>query len=80
MRCLGGGWALTALLVVVGVMNLGWMAALTVVLAGETHRRHGASMTVMVGVALAGLGVVVLFAPDLLRSIALVSRTTVMPV
>jgi predicted metal-binding membrane protein len=61
---------LIAVLLVVGVMNLAWMAAITLVCLGETSRRYGAAVTTSVGVALLGLGAAVLLHPPLLSALA----------
>lgn len=60
MFCLGCCWALMAVLVVVGFMNLVWMAGLALVFLAEKNWRHGVALTRIVGggLALVGLGVV----------------------
>lgn len=55
LRCLGCCWALMALLLVVGVMNLVWMAALTVVFVAE--RVLGIRAARVAGAVLAVAGV-----------------------
>lgn len=64
--CLGCCWALMAVLVVVGVMNLVWMAAIAAVFLAEKHWRHGAALTRVAGVGLVALGLAVLLDPGLL--------------
>jgi predicted metal-binding membrane protein len=57
-------------LVVVGLMNLGWMGALTLVFLAEKNWRHGVSLTRLVGSALMALGVAVLVSPGILDSLS----------
>jgi predicted metal-binding membrane protein len=64
--CLGCCWALMAVLVVVGVMNLVWMVALALVFLAEKNWRHGALLTRVAGTLVAGLGLAVLVHPELL--------------
>jgi predicted metal-binding membrane protein len=63
LRCLGSCWALMALLLVVGVMSLGWMAALAVVFSAEKNWRHGVGVARVVGVTAVGLGIAMLLHP-----------------
>jgi len=71
--CLGCCWALMAVLVVVGLMNLVWMAALALVFLAEKNWRHGGLVNRVGGTAVALLGCAVLLYPDLL---GIVSGTT----
>ena len=64
--CLGCCWALMAVLVVVGLMNLVWMAALALVFLAEKNWRQGVLVNRVVGTAVALLGCAVLLSPDLL--------------
>jgi predicted metal-binding membrane protein len=64
--CLGCCWALMAVLVVVGLMNLVWMAALALVFLAEKNWRYGVLFNRAVGTAVAVLGCAVLLYPDLL--------------
>jgi predicted metal-binding membrane protein len=59
-----------AILVVVGLMNLLWMAALTTLFVAEKTWRHGVALTRFVGAAVAGLGLLVLVRPGLLEVIS----------
>lgn len=68
--CLGCCWALMTVLVVVGLMNLVWMAALALVFLVEKTWRHGARVNVLVGSAIALLGCAVLLYPDVLSLIS----------
>jgi predicted metal-binding membrane protein len=65
--CLGCCWALMTVLVIVGLMNLFWMALLAVVFLGEKNWRYGPALNRVVGTAIALLGCAVLFSPDLLN-------------
>jgi predicted metal-binding membrane protein len=68
--CFGCCWALMAVLFVVGLMNLAWMAAIAVVFLAEKNWRYGVGLTKVVGTAVAVLGVAVLVHPALLGSLA----------
>lgn len=70
LYCLGCCWALMAVLFVVGLMNLVWMAGIAVVFLAEKHWRRGAVLTKVVGTGVAALGVAVLVHPALLGSLA----------
>jgi predicted metal-binding membrane protein len=61
--CLGCCWALFAFMVVVGTMNLVWMAVITVVLSVERTVSWGDRLARVVGVTAGVAGVVVLVAP-----------------
>jgi len=56
--CLGCCWALMALLFVGGVMNLAWIAALTVLVAMEKLGPTGHLVSNLLGLALLGAGLV----------------------
>lgn len=66
LYCLGCCWALMAVLFVVGLMNLAWMAAIAVVFLVEKNWRHGLLLSRVVGTGVAAFGVVVLVQPALL--------------
>lgn len=70
LYCLGCCWALMTVLVVVGLMNLVWMAAIAVVFLAEKHWDRGLLLTKVAGVGVAGLGVAILFVPSVLTSIS----------
>lgn len=57
--CLGCCWALFAILVVTGIMSLGWMLVLTLVVFAEKVFPHGQRVSATIGVALIVLGAVV---------------------
>jgi predicted metal-binding membrane protein len=54
--CLGCCWALMALLFVGGVMNLAWIAALSIVVAIEKIAPRGERLAMLLGLALLGAG------------------------
>ena len=64
--CLGCCWALMAILLVLGLMNLAWMAALSAVFLLEKNWSRGVTLARAVGVALAIFGIAVILRPDLL--------------
>jgi predicted metal-binding membrane protein len=68
--CLGCCWALMTVLFVVGLMNLGWMAAISVVFLAEKNWRHAPALTKVVGTALVAFGLAVVAHPSLLSSVA----------
>jgi predicted metal-binding membrane protein len=68
--CLGCCWALMTVLVVVGLMNLVWMAALALVFLVEKNWRYGARVNVVVGSAIVLLGCAVVLYPELLSMIS----------
>ena len=70
LYCLGCCWALMAVLLVVGLMNLTWMAAIAVIFLAEKHWRRGGLLAKVVGTALIFLGLAVLGHPPLLAAIA----------
>ena len=74
--CLGCCWALMTVLVVVGLMNLVWMAGLALVFLVEKNWRHGVRLNLVVGSTGALLGCAVLVYPDLLSLISGVSPAT----
>jgi len=59
-----------AVLLVVGLMNLTWMAAIAVIFLAEKHWRCGGILAKGVGTALICLGLAVLGYPALLAAIA----------
>ena len=68
--CVGCCWALMAVLVVVGLMNLAWMALLALVFLAEKHWHHAVGLTRVVGVTLVLLGLAVIANPSLLPTIS----------
>lgn len=64
--CLGCCWALMSVLVVVGLMNLVWMAGLALVFLLEKNWRRGVAVSRIAGTGVALLGVAVLIRPQVL--------------
>jgi len=64
--CLGCCWALMSVLVVVGLMNLVWMAGLALLFLAEKNWRYGAALSKVAGIAVALLGLAVIVHPGLL--------------
>jgi predicted metal-binding membrane protein len=58
-----------AVLFVVGLMNLAWMAAIAVVFLAEKNWRHGVGLTKVAGAAVVLFGAAVLIHPSLLSSV-----------
>jgi predicted metal-binding membrane protein len=57
--CLGCCWALFAILVVAGIMSLGWMLLLTLLVFAEKVVPHGQRVSATIGVALIVFGLLV---------------------
>ena len=70
LRCLGASWALMAVLLVVGVMNIAWMAVIAAICLGEKVLSHRAALATTVGVSLAAMGLVIMADPRMLGVIA----------
>ncbi|MGH9279395.1 MAG: DUF2182 domain-containing protein [Acidimicrobiales bacterium] len=68
--CLGCCWALMAVLVVVGLMNLVWMVAVALILLVEKNWRHAVGLSRVVGIGLIALGLAVIFRPSLLPTVS----------
>lgn len=64
--CLGCCWALMAILVAVGTMNLGWMALLTVVIIVEKTLPRGEQLVRVAAVGFALVGAVLLMNPEVI--------------
>lgn len=58
--CVGCCWALFAFMVVVGSMNILWMAVITVVLSLERTVAWGAQLARAVGILAGGGGIVII--------------------
>ena len=69
--CLGCCWALTAVLLVVGLMNLIWMAGIFALIFVERSWKHGLVLAKMAGAGLLLLGAMVIARPALLALISL---------
>ncbi len=68
--CVGSCWALMLVLVVVGLMNLVWMAAIAFIFLAEKNWRHGARLSRAAGAGVAALGVAVAAMSSLLSAIS----------
>jgi len=68
--CLGCCWALMAVLVVVGLMNLVWMAAIALVFLAEKNWKHAVGMTKVIGFGLVGIGIAVIVSPGILPTLS----------
>jgi len=64
--CLGCCWALMAVLVALGTMNLLWMIVLAMLIFLEKDARHGEGIAIAGAAAFAVLGSVLLFVPSTL--------------
>jgi predicted metal-binding membrane protein len=69
--CLGCCWALTAVLLAVGLMNLVWMVAIFAIFVVEKTWRHGLVVAKIAGIVLLVLGFAVMARPALLATISL---------
>lgn len=69
--CLGCCWALMAVLLAVGLMNLVWMVAIFAIFVVEKTWRHGLVVAKIAGIALIALGIAVMARPALLATISL---------
>ena len=67
LQCLGSCWPLMAVLVVLGLMNLAWMAVVAVAFFLEKTWRHGIMLSHVAGAACVTLGVTVIIRPDILQ-------------
>jgi predicted metal-binding membrane protein len=68
--CVGCCWALLSVLLVMGLMNLVWMAALSLVFLAEKNWRRGPLLGKVAGSLVALLGAAVIFHLALLSSLA----------
>jgi predicted metal-binding membrane protein len=67
LYCLGCCWALMAVLVIVGLMNLAWMAVIAVIFLAEKNWRRGVALSKFAGAGVVVLGIAVIVFPELLR-------------
>ena len=63
--CVGCCWSLMVALIALGIMNLGWMVAFTVVITLEKLWRHGSWVAIAAGVGLIVLGLLAPWHPGL---------------
>ena len=68
--CLGCCWALMAVLVVVGLMNLTWMAAIALLFLAEKNLPSGLLLARIAGTAVISLGIAVIVHPEWLTVIS----------
>jgi predicted metal-binding membrane protein len=68
--CLGCCWALMVVLVVVGLMNLVWMAGIALIFLAEKNWKHAVGLTKVVGSALIALGIAVIVSPGILPNVS----------
>lgn len=66
LYCLGCCWALMAVLVVLGGMQLAWALALAIVITVEKRARWGPAFARVTALGAAGLGIALLVSPGLL--------------
>jgi predicted metal-binding membrane protein len=66
LYCLGCCWALMAVLAIVGLMNLAWMAVIAAVFFLEKNWRYGVPLTRVVGTACMVGGLAVIVSPNVL--------------
>ena len=78
-HCLGCCWALMVVFVVVGVMNLFWMAVIAAIFLIDKHWSRGEGLTRVVGIALVLLELAVILFPDLLTYISGVATNGPVP-
>jgi len=69
LYCVGCCWALMAVLVAVGTMNLAWMAALAVLILLEKNAPHGERIAVVAAVVFGVLGVALIVHPSSLTTL-----------
>lgn len=69
LQCLGSCWPLMAVLAVLGLMNLAWMAVFAVVFVLEKTWRHGIMLSQVAGAACVFLGLMVIIRPDILNQL-----------
>lgn len=63
MYCVGCCWAMFAVLVAVGTMNLRWMLLLTALIVVEKTFRHGPRVAFVAGAVFVGIGTMLLISP-----------------
>ena len=71
LLCLGCCWAVMTVLLLVGLMNLVWMAGIFALIVIEKNWKHGLIVAKAAGVALIVLGAAVIAHPALLAAISL---------
>jgi predicted metal-binding membrane protein len=66
LYCVGCCWALMAVLVAVGTINVAWMAGLALLILLEKNARHGERIAVVAAMVLIALGAVLVVHPSTL--------------
>lgn len=79
VHCLGCCWALMAVLVVVGGMQLGWALALALVISAEKLLPPARLVVRAVAVSATAVGIALLLDPSLLAHLVVLPTTTPMP-
>ena len=67
--CVGCCWAMFALLVAIGTMNIGWMLLLTALIVTEKTFRHGERVAMVAGAGFVIVGLVLLASPGSIETI-----------
>jgi predicted metal-binding membrane protein len=67
--CVGCCWAMFALLVAIGTMNIAWMLALTALIVVEKTHRHGQQIATVAGAGFVALGGLLVIAPRLINHV-----------
>ncbi len=68
--CVGCCWALMAVLVAVGTMNLAWMVAFAALIFVEKNARPGERIALVAGAGLAALGALLLIYPSSIHKLS----------
>ena len=69
--CLGCCWAVMTVVLLVGLMNLLWMAGIFALIVVEKYWKHGLAVAKIAGAALIVMGAAVIAQPGLLAAISL---------
>lgn len=77
--CLGCCWALMAVLFTVGLMNLAWMAVISVVFLAEKNWGHGPVLVKVAGTTCIAVGLAIIVHPGLLSALADTTTVPSMP-
>jgi predicted metal-binding membrane protein len=67
LYCFGCCWAIMAVLAVIGLMNLAWMAVFAVLFFLEKNWRHGVMLSRISGAACVVLGLAIIVQPEVLH-------------
>jgi predicted metal-binding membrane protein len=66
LYCLGCCWALMTVLVLVALMDIGWMAVLSIIFLAEKNWRYGVELTRVAGSLIILLGIAIILDPAVL--------------